>query len=199
MNTNITGVILAGGRAQRMGGSDKGLLELAGKPMISYVLDRLRPQVDTTLINANRNIARYEEFGAAVISDTMTGFLGPLAGMSVAMRVARTPYIVTVPCDSPFVPQDYVQRMFDGLAEQNAVVAVATDGDRWQPVFSLIETRLYDDLISYLEFGERKIDLWFKEYAVATVDFSDQTEAFLNINTPADKADVEQILLKTNL
>ncbi len=190
---------MAGGRAQRMGGDDKGLLELAGKPMISYVLNRLRPQVDTTLINANRNIARYKEFGAAVISDTMADFQGPLAGMSIAMQVARTPYIVTVPCDSPFVPQDYVQRMFDGLVERNAVVATATDGDRWQPVFSLIETHLYDDLIVYLKSGERKIDLWFKKHAVVAVNFSDQTEAFLNINTPEDKAKVEKILLETNL
>ena len=194
--SDVTGVILAGGRAQRMGGDDKGLLELAGKPMISYVLERLNPQVSAVLINANRNIERYRQFDWPVISDTMTGFLGPLAGMSVAMQAANTKYIITAPCDSPFLPNDYVQRMFDSLNNNGADVAVATDGERWQPVFSLINIGLYADLTAYLDSGERKIDFWFKQHAVAEVDFSNRPEAFFNINTPQDRADVEEKLLK---
>ena len=196
ISSDVTGVILAGGRAQRMGGDDKGLVELAGKCMISYVLDRLNRQVGAVLINANRNIERYQQFDWPVISDTMTGFLGPLAGMSVAMQAANTKYIITAPCDSPFLPTDYVQRMFDSLNNNEADLTVATDGERWQPVFSLINIGLYDDLTAYLESGERKIDIWFRQHAVAEVDFSDRPEAFLNINTPQDKADVELKLLE---
>ena len=191
--SDVTGVVLAGGRAQRMGGEDKGLVELADKPMISYVLERLNAQVGAVLINANRNIERYRQLGWPVISDTMTGYLGPLAGMSVAMQAADTKYIITAPCDSPFLPNDYVQRMFDQLND-DADLAVATDGDRWQPVFSLIDTRLHDSLSAYLESGERKIDSWFRQHTVAEVSFSDHTEAFLNINTLQDLEHIEQEL-----
>ncbi len=169
--SDVTGVVLAGGRAQRMGGEDKGLVELADKPMISYVLERLNAQVGVVLINANRNIERYRQLGWPVISDTMTGYLGPLAGMSVAMQAADTKYIITAPCDSPFLPNDYVQRMFDQLNDDDADLAVATDGDRWQPVFSLIDMRLHGSLSAYLESGERKIDSWFRQHTVAEVSF----------------------------
>ena len=113
----ITGVILAGGRAQRMGGCDKGLIKLLGKPLVEYVIRALKPQVAEMIINANRNRERYAAYGYPIIADLMDGFYGPLAGMASAMQAARTPYIVTTPCDSPFVPSDLVKRLYGGIED----------------------------------------------------------------------------------
>jgi len=190
----MTGLVLAGGRATRMGGEDKGLLEVAGRPMIAYVIDALRPQVARILVNANRNTERYARFGVPVLGDRLAGFQGPLAGMASGMAAADTEFVLTVPCDSPLVPDDLAGRLIDALEASGALIAVAHDGRRQQPVFALLRTELLSDLKEYLASGERKIDRWFRLHRIVEADFSDRTQAFLNVNTPADRAVLENIL-----
>ncbi len=187
----VSGVILAGGEARRMGGSDKGLVTVAGRPMVEYVLESLRPQVDFLLINANRNHDAYTRYGLPVLADALTGFQGPLAGMASALRAVRTPLVVTVPCDSPFVPACLVQRLRDALSASGAEIATAHDGRRMQPVFSLLRVELAESVERFLARGERKIDLWFSGHRTAIADFSDRPETFLNVNTPEEVARVE--------
>lgn len=188
---SVTGVVLAGGAARRMGGSDKGLIRLAGRPMIEYVLEALRPQVGGILINANRNPELYGQYGVPVVADEREGFQGPLAGMAAAMQSARTEFIVTAPCDSPFVPGDLVRRLGRSLAADGADISVAHADGRLQPVFTLLRVALLGSLVEYLDRGERKIDRWFSGHRTATTDFSDVPEAFLNINTPEDVREIE--------
>jgi molybdopterin-guanine dinucleotide biosynthesis protein A len=192
--THITGVILAGGEARRMGGRDKGLVEVAGRPMIEYVLEALRPQVKTVMINANRNAGFYARYGVPVIADALAGFNGPLAGMASGMHAARTPMIITVPCDSPFVPNDLVQRLAAAKQDATAEIAVAHNGERMQPVFALLDTALLDSLEEFLGRGERKIDRWFAERRSTSVDFSDRPETFINVNTPEEASRVEAMI-----
>ena len=192
----ITGVILAGGRAQRMGGCDKGLIKLLGKPLVEYVIRALKPQVAEMIINANRNRERYAAYGYPIIADLMDGFYGPLAGMASAMQAAKTPYIVTTPCDSPFVPSDLVKRLYGGIEKQAAEIAVAHNGERLQPVFALLDQNLRSSIIAYLKRGERKIDRWYEEHRLAIIDFSDQPNTFVNVNTPEDVETVESKLMQ---
>jgi len=187
----ISGVLLAGGRATRMGGTDKGLLMLAGRPMAAHVAERLRPQVDELIINANRNADAYAAYADRVVADTMTGYLGPLAGLLAGMSVAGGDWLVTVPCDSPFVPHDLVARMVRAQQADSADLAVAYDGERRQPVFMLVAAALQGDLQSWLADGGRKIDAWFARHRVADVDCSDCPDTFLNINTPEERAAIE--------
>ena len=190
----VTGVILAGGKATRMGGTDKGLVPIAGKPMIAWVIDALQPQVSAVLINANRNRGRYAEFGCPVIDDGDSDFRGPLAGMVSAMRAARTPYIAVVPCDSPLIGGGVVERLYAAAASSGAPIAAAHDGERLQPVFALLSCDLLDDLAGYLDDGERKIDRWYDRHRYVSVDFSDVAESFANINAPDDKRALEAAL-----
>lgn len=190
----ITGVVLAGGRATRMHGQDKGLIPLAGVPLIQYVLAALKPQVANIIINANRNREAYTAYGYPVASDKLEGFCGPLAGMASAMGSASTPYIVTVPCDSPFVPRDLVRRLYKGLITDQAEISVVHNGECLQPVFALLNCELLSSLLSYLNAGKRKIDTWYGTHRLTIVDFSDTPEAFLNINTPEEIQAVESRL-----
>lgn len=183
----ITGVVLSGGQARRMGGKDKGLVTLGGRPMIEYTLAALRPQVGALLINANRNQDRYAAYGVPVVADRQDGYHGPLAGMASAMAAAPTPYIVSVPCDCPRLPHVLVERLAAALAQEESDIAVAHDGERMQPVFALMGTNLYADLDSWLAAGERKIDRWYARHRVAVADFSDLPETFENVNTPEER------------
>ncbi|MGL4937548.1 molybdenum cofactor guanylyltransferase MobA, partial [Shewanella sp.] len=142
MSSQIDAVILAGGMARRMGGDDKGLVELNGQAMIKHTIDRIKPQVKEILINANRNQARYAEFGFKVISDEHSGFLGPLAGMISAMGQTDADYLLVVPCDCPLLPHDLVARMLAAIETQDADLAVASDGEREQPVILLLKPSL---------------------------------------------------------
>lgn len=195
IRARVTGVLLAGGRARRMGGTDKGLVELAGRPMAAHVLARLAPQVAAVVVNANRNHERYAALEVEVVADTLAGYLGPLAGLLAGMEAAATELVVMAPCDSPFVPPDLVERLVAGLDAARADVAVAHDGERQQTAFLLAHAVLADHLRAWLAGGGRKIDAWFGELAVADVDFRDRPEAFLNINTPEERADLEARLL----
>jgi len=177
-----------------MGGQDKGLISVAGRPMIEYILDAVRPQVGTLLINANRSIEKYGCYGYPVVADEFEGFNGPLAGMASCMRVAGTECIATVPCDSPWIPADLVARLYERLREEGADISVAHNGERMQPVFSVIRRALLDSLLAYLESGERKIDRWYAMHRTAVTDFSDRPDTFININSPEDIEKTEAAL-----
>lgn len=186
IKTQITGAILAGGRARRMNGEDKGLILLADRPLISHVIDAFSGQVGSLLINANRNLDRYKQFGYPVIRDLTGDFDGPLAGIASCMNTATTEMMVCVPCDSPFIPDDLVERLYLGLMAASADICMASSSERTQPVFSLIRTELMDSLQKFLDSGERKIDKWYATHKLAIADFSDKPETFMNINTPED-------------
>lgn len=194
---SVTGLVLAGGLGRRMGGEDKGLVPLAGRPMVEHVLDALRPQVGAILINANRNRERYAQYRYPVITDTLDGFLGPLAGVLSALPHVATEFMVTVPCDAPLVAPDLVRRLHAACVSEAADLAVASDGERRQPVFLLLRTRVTPALEAYLAGGGRKIDAWFEQVRVAEADFSDEPDTFVNVNDPGERDRVESRLLST--
>lgn len=188
----LTGVILAGGRAERMGGRDKGLLPLAGEPLIAHVVRRLRPQVVELLISANRNLEAYRHYGCRVIRDAEhEQFRGPLAGILAAMRVAATPYLLTAPCDSPLLPPDYGQRMWATLERERASLGVVFREGYRQPVFALLPVELRDDLASYLTAGKGNAGRWLQRHRPALVEFPDEPTLFRNVNTPEELARLE--------
>lgn len=190
----VTAGILAGGRATRMGGVDKGLVALGGRAMVEYVLDALRGQTSRMLINANRSVAEYQRYGVPVVRDSHEGFQGPLAGISSMMAVAETTWLLTAPCDSPQLPRDLGPRLWQALARDGAELAVAHSGSRLEPVFALLPCALRDDLERYLASGERKIRLWYERHRMATADFSDCPEMFVNVNTPAERDELAALL-----
>lgn len=179
----VTGIVLAGGQGRRMGGVDKGLQSLRGRPMIAAVLERLAPQVDELLINANQNLESYARFGCRVVADELGGFAGPLAGLASGMKAATQTLVVTVPCDSPFLPADLVPRLLAALDARSADLAVARTGAQAHPVFALARRSLLANLEAFLAAGGRKIDAWYAPLAVVEVAFDDEAEAFSNINT----------------
>ena len=186
--TDITGVVFAGGQGRRMGGVDKGLVELDGRALVAHVIERLAPQVGKLVINANQNRDRYAAFGYPVVADVIPDFAGPLAGLHAAMAGATTPYIVTSPCDSPFLPADLVARLALALAATPLDLAVARTFDQPHPVFSLVRTDVRPHLEAFLRGGGRKIDAWYATLRVADVRFDDEADAFRNINTAAELA-----------
>jgi molybdenum cofactor guanylyltransferase len=194
----ITAVILAGGLARRMRGQDKGLIEINGRPLIEHIIDALNCQVGTILINANRNLDQYRRFGCPVIEDIMDDFFGPLVGMASGMRATETDYLLSVPCDSPFIPPILAKRLFRDLLDQEAAISVAHDSTRMQPVFALLRKTLLPNLMTYLDDGGRKIDTWYAKHQVARTDFSDWPNAFININTPEERQRVEQMMMKAD-
>lgn len=210
--SEVCAVVLAGGRGQRMGGSDKGLQPFRGQPLAWHALERLRAQTfgapGRLLINANRNLDTYRQWGAEVCSDTIDGFAGPLAGVLAALAQCRTshPYLLTVPCDSPRFPLDLLERLAHALQAQDADIAmvVAPDSEetaspepqrlRRQPVFCLYKTHLADSLGAFMATGQRKIDAWTSQHTFAEVPFdlpADDPRAFANANTLAELANLE--------
>jgi molybdopterin-guanine dinucleotide biosynthesis protein A len=192
---DVTGLVLAGGRARRMGGDDKGLLQVGGRAMACWVADALAPQCRRVLINANRNADRYRELtGLPVIADTVGDFAGPLAGMAAGLSACTTPLLVTAPCDSPLIAPDLVARLAAALKAQDADLAVAHDGVRMQPVFALLRCGLVGSLRAFLDAGGRKIDAWYAGHRAAIAPFADRPRMFLNVNTPAERDRVESAL-----
>lgn len=187
----ISAIILSGGRATRMGGADKGLVPLQQKPLINHVINRLRPQVDEIIINANREITQYLALGYPVLQDENTDFLGPLAGFSLGLKHAKHDYLLTVPCDSPLLPPDLAQRLMLGLVENNADIAVATSDGNVHPVFCLCKKSVLTSLTAYLASGERRVSAWQKSQNYTEVDFSDAVDAFINLNTFEDLSALE--------
>jgi molybdopterin-guanine dinucleotide biosynthesis protein A len=166
-----------------MGGVDKGLQILRGKPMIEWVLARFAPQVDQVLINANQNIGEYRRFGHRVVADGIAGYAGPLAGLQAGLKAAEHSLVVTCPCDSPFLPTDLVQRLREALDRESADLAVAKTGEQPHPVFSLCRRSVLPNLTKFLESGGRKIDAWYASLKTVEVSFDDEAEGFSNINT----------------
>ena len=197
---DITGLILAGGRGSRMGGVDKGLQNFNGMPMALHTLMRLQPQVGEVMINANRNLGAYESFGVPVWPDVLADYPGPLAGFLTALERCETPWLVTVPCDTPLFPLDYVARLAHAAQEQNAAIAMAAareeDGQlRTQPVFCLMRVELMESLVRFTQGGGRKIDAWTGQHPTAVVAFDrpgDEARAFFNANTLAELHQLEQ-------
>jgi molybdopterin-guanine dinucleotide biosynthesis protein A len=180
----LTGVILAGGRATRMGGLDKGLILLNNKQMVEYVIAALRPQVGQLLISANRHLEDYAQLGnCPVFRDTFGHYDGPLAGMATALAKAETDYVLFVPCDCPRLSSQIAKRLYTALRQNDAQASVAYDGQRIHPVFSLLKRCLLNDVLGYLESGERSIQGFLKRTQLIEVDFSDNPDTFLNVNT----------------
>ena len=190
---HITGLILAGGRGSRMGGVDKGLQSHQGLPMALHALMRLSPQVSEVLVNANRNLGAYESFGAPGWPDTLADYAGPLAGVLTGLEHCETPYLVTVPCDSPLFPLDFVQRLAQALEAEDAEIAMVGTRDpsdpsaalQAQPVFCLMKTELIESLVRFTQSGQRKIDKWTAQHRCVLVAFDD-AQAFTNANTLAE-------------
>lgn len=196
----LTGLILAGGQGRRMGGRDKGLEPFAGRPLVAHVRERLAGRVAEVLINANRNAEAYAPLADRVIQDAEGGFQGPLMGIYSGLRAAHTPWLLVVPCDTPALPHDLVDRMVARLVaavcknQGECDIAVAFDGERLHPVVALIRTALVDDLAAALADGERKIDRWYARHAWCRVDVSDCPDAFANLNTDDEKQRLERAL-----
>ena len=186
---DITGLILAGGRGSRMGGVDKGLQPHLGVPLAMHALLRLSPQVSEVMINANRNLAAYESMGAQVWPDALPDYPGPLAGFLAGLEHCATPYLATVPCDSPRFPEDLVARLAGRLDADGAEVAIAATREdgvlRLQPVFCLMNATVIESLIRFTSSGQRKIDAWTATLRHVAVEFDDAS-AFINANTVAE-------------
>jgi len=196
LTKDITALILAGGRAQRMGGIDKGLIPFHGKPLIESAIAKLKIQTQTIIINANRNITKYAGYGYPVIMDETPDFSGPLAGLSVGLKACKTPYLLTSPCDSPLLPSNLAELLSAEMERGDFELVYAsskeTDGKVWaQPVFCLIRSNLQDSLNQFLQKGDLKIDRWFKELRSSTVIFDDPL-FFANVNTPEELKSLEE-------
>ncbi|CAK2643152.1 molybdenum cofactor guanylyltransferase [Vibrio crassostreae] len=182
--TQTSWVILAGGQASRMGGKDKGLVELNGSPLIQCVIDKLSQQDVSITINANRNLDSYQAF-APVVSDSFPDYPGPLGGIHAGLINAATDWVGFVPCDSPQISDDLVER-FCAAVKEDSDILVAHDGEYKQPVFTLFHKRVLPKLEAFLERGDRKIILLYKECVTEYVDFSDSPNCFVNLNTPEE-------------
>ncbi|MBC7003677.1 molybdenum cofactor guanylyltransferase MobA [Photobacterium sp. BZF1] len=189
---NTSWVILAGGQASRMGGNDKGLVTLAGRAMIEHVIDTLRTQTSSITINANRNQDTYRQYGT-VFGDHIKNYPGPLGGMHAALHHLDTEWVGFVPCDCPALPADLVDRMSQAC-DNNTDIAVAHDGEHIQPVVTLVNRRILPKLEQFLENGDRKIILLYRQCNMITVDFSDRPNAFVNLNTPEELEQFGQAL-----
>jgi molybdenum cofactor guanylyltransferase len=183
---DVTAVILAGGMGRRMGGQDKGLVNYKKGTLIEHVIAGISQQTDNILINANRNIDVYSRFGYPIVEDSLSDFQGPLAGFYAAMAAVNSDYILTLPCDGPFVTIDYLSSMVDALNQNDYEMAIASDGERMQPVYALLPVDLRPSLEQFLKEGHRKIDRWYKQHQYTLVEFDASTRLFTNINTPED-------------
>jgi molybdopterin-guanine dinucleotide biosynthesis protein A len=184
--TEVTGVVLAGGRATRMGGQDKGLVKLNGVPLFQHVIQKLAPQVDDIIISANRNIQIYQSVGYRVINDTLPGYPGPLAGILSAMKGIDSEWFLICPCDTPNIPDDLAARLWDARG-QSPVVWV-NDGERDHPTIALLHRKLIEPLANYLAAGERRVMVFMREAGGHAVPFANQQQNFINVNSPDDIA-----------
>lgn len=187
----ITGLVLAGGRARRLGGVDKGLIVWRGRPLVAYAIDAIRAVADAVLISANRHLEHYAAFGFPVVPDATADFQGPLAGLLSGLNGSSTPYLMTVPCDSPEITGPLLARLVSTMMAQDAEIAVAHDGQRLHPMFMLVKREVGADLKQFLDSGERKVALWLARHRLAITDYRDRPEMFININSPEDLADLQ--------
>lgn len=186
----ISGVVLAGGMARRMQQQDKGLILFKNRPLVTYALAAMEAIADEVMISANRNHEEYRRFGHPVIADDFGHFDGPLAGILSAMKIARHPTLLVMPCDTPLLSREHIERMLAQF-QPGSEIAVAFDGRRLHPVFALLRSHLHDDLLDYLQRGERRLESWYQTRLLQRIDFSDQPAIFSNINTPENLAALE--------
>lgn len=198
-STTVTGLILAGGRARRMGGIDKGLVELNGKNLVEHCIDAFSPQVDTLLISANRNIEKYTQLGFQVLKDKSDNFDGPLAGLLRALEMAKDNPVLVIPCDAPLLPSNLGRRLLDIYLENETHVVIPHDGDRLQTLFGLFPHSVISSLTEYLSSGQNKVETWVTSLPHTIVDFSNEKEKFMNINTEEDLRQVESLLNNSHL
>ena len=189
--SKVSGVILAGGLARRMNNQDKGLVNYKGRPLVSYAIAALSAVADRPFINANRNRERYQAFGLPVIADQTNSFDGPLAGVLAAMLYTDADVMVVMPCDTPLIKAEHLQKLLTVRAENDADVAVAFDGVRLHPVFLAIKTSLKTSLQDYLASGQRKIVSWLELQNCVQADFGTEPEIFINVNTPTELSELE--------
>ena len=187
---NITAVILAGGQGSRFGGVDKGLAELNKIPLVQHLINRIQPQVAEIIISANRNLKAYGQFGFPVYEDELTDFAGPLAGILKGLQQCQSEWLLIVPADSPFIPNDIAQQLINNIRDNK--IAIPHDGKHLQPTFSLIHKSAETSLKQFLEKGERKTRVWMQQQPHIIVDFSDQANAFININTEDELKNAEK-------
>ena len=183
MTISISAVILAGGQAKRMGGVDKGLQTLHGKPLFQFIYDRLHSQVEHISVNANRNQAIYATAGVPVFGDNIGGFQGPLSGILTALERADTDFVLFVPCDSPFFPDNLLEKLKSAVVFHGVSIAYVHDGEREHPTFCLMAHSLKEKLAAYLAAGERRMLQFMRQNGAVSVDFSENKAAFTNINT----------------
>ena len=183
----ISLLILAGGKGSRMGGLDKGLMDIAGKPAIEHLLERFYTHPGPLMISANRNLERYAGYGYPVLEDTSNGFPGPLAGILSGLQAAPGRYLLTMPVDAPLVQHDYPVRMAAAFTDCDCRACVASLNQRIEPVFCLLDTLLAPALQDYLARGLRPVNGWLAEIGAVPVDFSDAPQQFLNLNIEQDK------------
>ncbi len=184
-NSEITAVILAGGKSSRMNSKDKGLMNFRGQELIRHVLRVVEPRVSEVLISANRNIELYENFGK-VIMDELEDFQGPLAGVSSALKVCFTPYLLVLPCDSPLIDEELIDNLISRMGETEVDICVAHDGSIMHATFAIIEAKLGKSLEEFLENGGRKMALWYRQHSIERIDVSSQLEVLTNLNRPED-------------
>lgn len=192
-DARLSALILAGGRGRRLGGRDKGLLPLAGKPLAAWVIERLRPQVDDLVISANRHVEAYARLGCAVVTDTLPGQPGPLAGLLAAAAEARADWLLAAPCDTPLLPDDLARRMLDRAHQAGVPLVRAADAERSQYAIMLFQRALLPDMAAYLAAGGHRVQAWQARHAHAEAVFT-APHAFFNINTAADLALAESLV-----
>ncbi|NBC47080.1 MAG: molybdenum cofactor guanylyltransferase [Gammaproteobacteria bacterium] len=190
----ITGLVLAGGAGRRMGGADKGLIEIAGKPLVQWVADALRPQTTSLLISANRNLEHYRALGYSLVTDRLAHFQGPLAGIVAALECAPTPWLLCSPCDTPLLPHDLGARLATAIIEQHTQIAIAADAHRRHPLHALIPCAARDELQDYLARGGRSVFGWLEHHKVAITRCDDPPSAFSNLNRPEQAATIRSQL-----
>ena len=187
---NITAVILAGGKGSRLSGLDKGLLELNQTPLVQHIIERIQPQVSDIIISANRNLEAYSKLGFSVYKDEMEDFAGPLAGILKALQQCQNEWLLAIPADSPFVSRELALRLSQNI--KNNKIAIPHDGKYLQPTFALIHKNLAASLQDFLQLGERKARIWMQQQEHTVIDFSDQANTFININTEDELKNAEQ-------
>ncbi len=205
-STGVCGVLMAGGLSRRMGGGDKCLRLLGKKTILSHIIERVGPQVDRLVLNANGEADRFQNYGLPVVADVVEGFAGPLAGVLTGMEWAARAapdceWLLSVPCDAPFLPQNLAARLMESLREEGAEMACAVSDGRDHPVVALWPLRLRDDLRRAMQEEElRKVDIWTSRYRLARVTFEAQAtpagklDPFFNTNRPEDLAEAERFL-----
>jgi molybdopterin-guanine dinucleotide biosynthesis protein A len=198
--SDTIGVLLAGGLSMRMGGGDKCLRELGGRPILARIIERVEPQVARLILNANGDLARFADFGLPVVADVVAGFAGPLAGVLTALDWAATnapdcPWVASFATDAPFLPLDLVARLHAAVDAEGADMACARSGGRDQPVFGLWPVRLRNDLRAAMAAGVRKVDIWTADYRLAVAEFATAPlDPFFNANRPQDLAEAERLI-----